>query len=134
MRRKKNRGFSLIELMVVITIIAMLAGGVAIFLFGAVGEARQASAKSDISKFDTALALYRLKAGKYPESLEDLTKPVEGQKEAYLPDGVPKDPWGKDYDYQRTEAGYTLRSFGKDGAEGGEGEDADVTNKPEKKE
>ncbi|MCU0723181.1 MAG: type II secretion system major pseudopilin GspG [Planctomycetes bacterium] len=132
MKPGKRRGFSLIELMVVITIIAMLAGGVAIFLFGALGEAKQAAAKKDLASFETALSLYRMKAGKYPDSLEALTRPLEGQTEPYLKE-VPKDPWGKDYDYQKREGGYLLRSFGADGTEGGEGENADVTNQAAKK-
>ena len=133
MRRERKRGFSLIELMVVITIIAMLAGGVALFLFGALGEAKQAKAKADISDLDKAVQMYRMKALKLPESLDDLTKPLQGQTEAYVT-VLPKDPWGKDYEYQKREGSYILRSLGADGAEGGEGENADVTNRPEKKE
>jgi len=129
MQDGKKRGFSLIELMVVITIIAMLAGGVALYLFGALEEARAARAKSDITKFGSALAMYKLKSGKYPETLEDLTKPLKGMKKGFVEDAIPKDPWDNDYVYQRTDSGYELKSLGADGQEGGEGEDADIDNK-----
>jgi general secretion pathway protein G len=132
MRHGSRKGFSLIELMIVVTIIAMLAGGVALYLFGALGEARQATAKKDIAQFQTAIGLYRMKAGKFPDSLEELTKPLEGQTEAYMKE-VPKDPWQKEYQYEKREGGYVIRSLGADGAEGGEGENADVTNQPAKK-
>jgi general secretion pathway protein G len=130
--QRRKRGFSLIELMVVITIIAMLAGGVALYLFGALDEARTARAKADIADLGKALSLYRMKAGKYPEALDELAQPLEGMKKGFVEDAVPQDPWGNDYFYQRTDDGYVLKSLGADGQEGGEGENADIDNKTKK--
>lgn len=134
MNRKRNRAFSLVELMVVITIIAMLAGGVAIALFSALGDARRAKAESDIADLGKAISLYRMKEGKLPETLEDLKKPIKGYPNGVVEEEIPQDPWGNDYDYQRAEGGYELRSLGADGAEGGEGDDEDISNKKRKEE
>ncbi len=127
MKTRTRRGFTLIEMMVVITIIAVLAGGVALFLFGHVGEARTAKAKADLVQLDEALSYYRIKKGSYPDSLEELAKPIEGQEEPLVKGGkIPKDPWGNEYVYQKLDKGFELKCLGADGAEGGEGENADI--------
>jgi general secretion pathway protein G len=127
-KRRKVRGFSLIELMVVVAIMAMLAGGVSLFLFGARGEAEKARVKSDFAQIEEALNLFRLKMNRYPESLDELTKPLPGQNEAMFQKGVPKDPWGEPYIYNRTETGFELWTLGADKAEGGSGSDEDLSN------
>lgn len=124
-RLRRNRGFNLIELMVVITIIALLAGVVALNLFGAVEDAKRTKAKDDIANMSTALDLYKLEKGRYPSELRELTQPTKKH-----PDGImkklPKDPWDNDYVYEKRDRSYLLKSLGADGADGGEGEDADV--------
>ena len=135
MTRKRTIAFTLVELMIVITIIAILTGGVALYLFGRVGQARITKARADLVQLEEALAFYKLKAGKYPEALEALAQPLEGEEEALVKGGsIPKDPWGNDYVYRKLEKGFELKSLGGDGAEGGEGENADVTAREEKKE
>lgn len=126
-------GFSLIELMVVIAIMAMLAGGVSLFLFGATTDAAQTRVRSDFAQLGEALKLYRLKKNRYPESLEELTQPLPGHAEALL-DKIPKDPWGKDYRYRRIQGGYEIFTLGADDAEGGEGADKDLSSLDEDEE
>jgi general secretion pathway protein G len=123
----KKKGFSLIELMVVIAIMAMLAGGVSIFLFGAKGDAEKARVRSDFAQLDSAINLYRLKMSKYPESLEELTKPLPGHDEALL-QKVPKDPWGEPYQYRKAQGRYEIFTLGADKTEGGEGSDGDLSS------
>lgn len=122
---RRSRGFSLIELMVVITIIALLSGVVALNLFGAVGDAKRTTAKGDIATLSAALDLYKLDKGRYPGELSELRQPTKKNPDGFIKK-LNKDPWGNPYDYQRLDRGYKLVSFGADGAAGGEGEDADV--------
>jgi general secretion pathway protein G len=122
---RRSRGFNLIELMVVITIIALLSGVVALNLFGAVGDAKRTKSAQDIALFATALDLYKLEKGRYPNELRELTQATKRNPDGFVKK-IRKDPWENDYVYQRADRGYTLISYGADGAEGGEGEDADV--------
>ena len=136
----RSRGFTLIEIMVVVIIIGLLAAVIVPSVIGKVGEARVAKARQDIQAISTALTLYRLDNFKYPTSdqgLKALIQPPADpnirnwRKGGYIQDGSLKDPWGNDYQY--TYPGthgheYDLYSFGADGQEGGEGEDADVGN------
>jgi len=123
----KKKGFSLIELMVVIAIMAMLAGGVSIFLFGAKGDAEKARVRSDFAQLDSAIQMYRLKMSKYPESLEELMKPLPGQTDPYL-QKVPKDPWGEPYQYRKVQGRYEIITLGADKTEGGDGSDGDLSS------
>ncbi len=137
-QRSENRekGFSLIELLIVMVIIGMLAGLVGPKMFGKVGKSKQKSAKAQISLFETALDMYRLDVGKYPTSdvgLEGLrVKPDDANKwdGPYLPKDVPPDPWGTAYNYESpSEHGdYEIVSYGADGADGGEEEDMDIVS------
>lgn len=124
-RLRRARGFSLIELMVVITIIALLSGVVALNLFGAVGEAKRTTAEEHITQYATALDLYKLEKGRYPNELRELTQATKRNPDGFVK-RIRKDPWENDYVYQRVDRGYTLISYGADGAEGGEGDDEDV--------
>ncbi|MHC5039515.1 MAG: type II secretion system major pseudopilin GspG [Planctomycetota bacterium] len=133
MKGRKKEGFTLVEMMVVITIIAVLAGGVALVYWGHIRQAKHTKARADLTDLETALSMYRLRTGKYPETLEELTKPMEGDDEGLVKEEIPKDPWGNDYVYQRMEGKFVLMSFGADGAEGGEGENEDVTARAKKK-
>jgi len=134
----KERGFTLIELLIVMIILGLLAALVGPRMFGKVGKSRQNAARAQISLFETALDTYRLDSGKYPPTLKALRVNPGDMKRwdgPYLPKPVPLDPWGNPYIYKLGEKGeYELISLGADGAEGGEGEDADISNKGEEEE
>ena len=129
---RKERGFTLIELLIVMIILGLLAALVGPRMFGKVGKSRQNAAKAQIALFETALDTYRLDTGKYPKTLQALRVDPGDVKRwdgPYLPKPVPMDPWGNPYIYKLGEKGeYELISLGSDGAEGGEGEDADISN------
>lgn len=133
--RKKMRhgeaGFSLIELMVVIAIIAMLAAVVGYNVIGALGKGERATAQHQISNFKTALMSYRMTMKKFPSTEEGLRALIENEKgEKFLDQKeIPSDPWGNPYHY-RLENGteYVIVSYGADGVEGGTGENADISS------
>jgi general secretion pathway protein G len=118
----------MVELMVVIVIIGMLAGLVAVNVLGSLEDANRGAAQAQISNFDNALTMYKLKHKKLPASLEGLINVPSG--EPFLKSStVPKDPWGKDYIYKAPGSNgrrYDIVSYGADGTQGGEGENADV--------
>jgi general secretion pathway protein G len=129
-------GITLIELLVVMVIIAMFATIVGQRLFRNVERARQTTAKAQISEFESVLDAYRLDVGRYPTTEEGLqslrARPgsVERWDGPYLKKDVPLDPWQRPYVYHAPGryGDYDIYSFGADGQEGGEGENADVTN------
>jgi general secretion pathway protein G len=132
-----SRGFSLIELLVVIIILGLLAGLVGPRLFGRVGQSKQAAARAQIELFGAALDQYRLDVGSYPPSgvgMEALVKNpgVPNWNGPYLKKNlVPVDPWGKPYQYKccpGDHGDYDIWTLGADGAPGGEGENADVSS------
>jgi len=134
--RCRERGFTLIEIMIVVIIIGLIAGLVGPRLFGKLTQAKQKAAKAQIELFGTALDAFRLDVGRYPTTEEGLKalreKPsgLDAWKGPYLPKEIPVDPWGKPYIYKSPgEHGeYDLLSYGLDGVEGGEGENQDVTS------
>ena len=136
---KESRGFTLIELMVVIVILSLLAVLVGPKIIGRSDDAKVADAKVQIRNLETALKLYKLDTGNFPSTEQGLsaliTKPTVGKiptnykAEGYLENkNVPKDPWGADYIYLSPgeHGDYDLYSFGADGARGGEGKNADI--------
>ena len=137
-RRGRAAGFTLIEMLVVIAIIAVLAAVVAPEIFRNVGDANTSAARSQVEVFGLALDQYRLDTHVYPTTEQGLAAlriappAVTGWRGPYLKRPVPQDPWGKPYVYlspgRVNPQAYDLYSWGRDGREGGEGEDADVTS------
>jgi general secretion pathway protein G len=132
------RGFTLIEMLVVLVIIGMLAGLVGPKLFGRVDSSKVKTAEVQIKMFKGSLETYRLDVGRFPTQAEGLLvlnmAPSEERAKArwrgpYLDQDVPMDPWGNPYVYSLPGANgqpFALYSFGGDGKRGGEGTDADV--------
>ena len=130
------RGFTLLELLVVMVIIGLLAGYVGPRYFSQIGKSEVKAARAQIDGLEKALDQYRLDTGHYPLSEQGLQalmeRPSNDDKWAgpYLKKAVPPDPWGRPYVYRQPgEHGeFDLYSYGKDGQPGGNGEDADITN------
>jgi general secretion pathway protein G len=118
---KNKKGFTLIELMLVVIIIGVLVSMVVPRLVGRSEEARVAAARADINaNISVALDLYELDTGKYPEALTDLLSKTGAGKGPYLKK-EPVDPWGRSYTYKfpGEHGDYDLYSYGPDGVEGG---------------
>ncbi len=135
-RGTRQRGFTLLELLVVMLIIGLLAGYVAPQYFKQVGKSEVKTARAQIEALGKALDQYRLDTGHYPTTEQGLAalmaKPANETKwdGPYLKKAVPADPWGAPYQYKRPgEHGeYDLWSFGKDGQAGGTEEAADINS------
>ena len=132
--RRRNRGFTLLEILVVLAIIGLIAAIAAPQVFKSLGGAKSDSAKVQIESLSTAIDLYRLEVGKLPPDLEALIEKPSGEDRwngPYLRKKVvPMDPWGNPFQYRAPGEFYDfdLYSLGADGAEGGDGENRDVTN------
>ena len=126
----RERGVTLIEILVVMAIIGMLAVIVAPNIFNQRAGAQIDAALSQISSLEAALDTYRLDVGEYPDSLEGLRENISGRAAwngPYLRRGVPLDPWGNEDVYDSNGREFTLSSYGPDGEQGGEGDDADIS-------
>ena len=135
------KGFTLIELMVVIVILGILAGLIIPRIMGRPEEARRMKARIQIESVETALKLYKLDNGAYPSTEQGLQALVEAPTVGRLPrkwrEGgylerrkIPKDPWNNDYVYNSpgSNGDFDITSYGNDGEQGGEGEDEDINN------
>jgi general secretion pathway protein G len=130
----RSKGFTLLELLVVIVIIGLLAGYVAPRYFGQVGKSEVQVARAQLDSLEKALDQYRLDTRHYPTAEQGLdalvNKPTNEASWSgpYLKKAVPADPWGHPYVYHVPGARgeYDLYSLGRDGKPGGNGEDADI--------
>jgi len=135
-RCKPMAGFTLLELLVVLVILGLLVGYVAPRYFGQIGKSEAKAAGAQLDALGKALDTYRLDVGRYPSTEEGLSalQSAPGNEAKwqgpYLKKAVPNDPWGRPYVYKAPgEHGeYDLLTLGKDGKQGGTGEDADITN------
>ena len=138
---RDRRGFTLIELMVVIVILGILAGLIVPRIMGRPEQAKRLKARMQIESISTALKLYKLDNGAYPsteQGLQALVEPPSSgnipqnwRKGGYLEKGkVPKDPWGNDFIYLSPgiHDDYDLIAYGADGASGGEDDNADINS------
>jgi general secretion pathway protein G len=139
LRPARQRGFTLIEIMVVVIIIGLLAAVIVPQVISKVDEARVSKAKQDIQSLETALTMFRLDNSKYPSTEQGLNalvqQPTDPTIRHWRPGGylqrVSKDPWGAGYQYVYPGSHgreYDLYTLGADGQPGGEGVDADIGN------
>lgn len=135
--RQTQRGFTLIEIMVVVVIIAMLAGVIVSNLAGRTDQARVSVAKTDMEGLANALDTYKLDNFNYPSTEQGLKALIEQpsgfpEVKNWNPTGylrkkkLPEDPWGRPYVYVASGASFDIFSLGSDGQEGGEGIAADL--------
>lgn len=131
---RTRRAFTLIELMVVVLILAILAALIVPKLIGHTDDAKRGKAMSDITELTNALERFRVDTDRYPTDEEAFTPLLSRPSDVNVWNGpyiqkLPTDPWGNEYSYhQIDDKNVEVMSFGSDGAEGGEGNAADLTN------
>ena len=131
-RRSARRGFSLVELIVVMVIIGMLASVVTLSTRSLMARSKRNKVRADIAQLSKALELFHNDHDRYPssdEGLEVLTKKTDEQPDGYVPK-LPNDPWDNPYVYNNPgrESAFEVLSLGADGAEGGTGTDTDISS------
>lgn len=128
-KRLRRSGFSLMELMVVIVILGLLAATVTVGVQKYLLMGKTTAAKLNIAKFNEAIESYNTEKGRYPTEQEGLQVLVT---EGWLNDGIPKDPWGNEYEYFLTtgdDERFEVICFGADGREGGTGKNKDISSR-----
>lgn len=134
--RKKDKGFTLIEIIIVVIIMSLIATLIVPRLFKKVEKSKKQITKTQIVMVENAVKMFKLDTGRYPttqEGLEALMKKpdnINNWDGPYLEKGLPKDPWGREYLYVYPGKNYLfeITSLGADGQPGGEGENADIFN------
>jgi len=137
----RERGMTLIEILVVIMIIILLAGTVSIVAISVFSQSQKAAAKNQIKAFETALGMYLLECHTYPTQDQGLQALIKTPTIEPIPENwsgpylytleIPKDPWGNEYEYAvpgPEGLPYGMRSYGADGKEGGEGNNEDIVS------
>ena len=138
MTRNREDGFTLVELLVVLLILALLAALVGPRVVGYMSQSKAKTAVIQLSAYKTALELYHLDVGRYPDAAQGLgalmaaPAGAQGWAGPYLDRPVAADPWGNPYQYKAEAdgSGFQLKSLGSDGKEGGEGDAADLASDP----
>jgi general secretion pathway protein G len=134
--KHRVRGFTLVELLVVVLIVGLLVGIVGPRFFGQVSKSEITTARAQLDAFDKSLQAYRMDVGHFPSAAQGLkvltTKPLDEPRwrGPYLQGDVPLDPWGSAYQYRTPGPqgrDYELMSWGPDRRAGGTGDDADIT-------
>ncbi len=133
---RRQAGFTLMELLLVLVIVGLLAAVVGPTLYQRIKPAKETAVREQIENFGTALDSFLVDMGRYPstqEGLKALRAKTDGSEKwngPYLKKEIPNDPWGSSYAYRAPgrSGGYEIVSFGADGREGGEGENADITS------
>lgn len=126
-----QQGFSLIEILVVLVLIGLLAGFLVPNITSKFGAGQQKAAMGQVERLKQSVEEYNfLWNNRYPESLNDLTKSLPGQKEGMVKASLLKDPWGRPYNYEYPgqHGEYDIYSYGADGQPGGEGKNADINS------
>lgn len=134
--KKKNNGFTLIEIIIVVIIMSLIATLIVPKLFKKVEGSKRKITKTQIILIENAIKMFKLDTGRYPTTEESLKSLIEKPEDIsnwdgpYLEKGIPKDPWGREYHYVCPGKNYIFEifSFGVDGKEGGEGENKDIFN------
>ena len=124
--RRAPRGMTLIEIMVVLVILGLIASAVVIAVFPQLQKARVERTNLDIGNIDSGLKLSNARKGKFPDTATGLKALVDME----ILDKMPKDAWGNDYVYTLESGRPVVTSYGADGVPGGEGSNADITNRP----
>jgi general secretion pathway protein G len=136
-RRVAQKGFTLLELLVVLVILGMLASLAGPRVMKYIGSAKSDTARLQIEEFSAALDLFKLETGRYPDAQEGLQALVQAPPGVsnwngpYLrKSSIPKDPWGFDYHWVSPgeHGAFDIFSLGADNREGGEGEDKDIVS------
>ena len=124
-QRRRSRGMTLIEIMVVITILGLIAAAVGVAVIPQLNAARVDRARLDIRNIQSAMKLYYTKKGNYPDTATGLKGLVDMQ----ALEQMPRDPWNNEYVYMNEGGKPVIISYGADGTSGGEGQDADISSK-----
>ena len=134
-RERRQAGFTMIELLVVMVILGLLAALVAPNFFGQAAKARAKTARLQIANFSTALDAMALDTGRYPSAQEGLRALLDAPSGMDMWDGpylkkLPKDPWNHDYVYRGPQGAtdYEILCYGADGSPGGDGDNADISS------
>jgi general secretion pathway protein G len=128
-RKSAVRGMTLIEIMVVITIIGLIAAAVTVAVIPQLQKAQVDRTVLDIKSIESSLKLYYARKGNYPDTATGLKGLVDMQ----ILEKMPQDAWNHDYIYVLERGKPIVTSYGRDGVPGGEGPDADISNRPDQK-